>query len=61
MKTLTVMNANLFQIAADEYGDPAQATRLAQINGLSDFFLTGQITLQIPPPDTADNDGLPRQ
>lgn len=42
---LTVTNANLFQIAAQQYGDPNQWTVIAGANDLSDPMIEPTITL----------------
>ena len=45
---ITLMNANLFALAAQYYGDATQWIIIAQANGLTDPFVPGQITLIIP-------------
>ena len=60
-KTITVHNGNLFQIAAQQLGDATQAVRIAQRNGLTDFFLTGTVTLVLPPVDATQSGGVPQQ
>lgn len=42
-KVLTVTNANLFQIAAQEYGDATQWTTIANANGLIDPMIESTI------------------
>ena len=58
MKTLTVGGGNLFQIALQELNDATQWNRIAQINGLTDPFLTGIATLKIPRPDPNAGGGI---
>lgn len=45
---ITVAGGNLFQIAAQQYGDAMAWTGIAKANGLTDPFLTGTVTLYIP-------------
>ena len=59
LRTVTVVGGSLWRVAADELGDPLQASRIAVINGLTDPMLSGQVTLLIPPVDTTDTGGLP--
>lgn len=60
-RTITVVGGNLFDIAARELGDATQAVRIAQRNGLSDFFLSGTVTLDLPPVDASQTGGVPQQ
>ncbi len=55
MKTLTVAGGNLYQIALDQLNDATQWSRIAELNGLIDPFLSGIVMLQIP--DTDPNAG----
>jgi hypothetical protein len=48
-RTITIAGGNLFQIAAQELGDAQQWNRIAALNGLTDFMVSGVVTLQIPP------------
>jgi hypothetical protein len=48
-QTITVVSGNLFQIAAAHFGDATQWIRIAEMNRLSDPFLTGVTSLIIPP------------
>jgi hypothetical protein len=59
MKTITTAGGSLFQIAATELADATQWIRIAQLNALSDPFLQGVITLQIPAPDPTKTGGVP--
>jgi hypothetical protein len=61
MQTITVIGGDLFHIAAAYLGDATQAVRIAQQNGLTDFFLTGQVTLVIPDVDPNATGGVPPQ
>lgn len=59
VRTVTVAGGNLFALAATYLGDASQWNRIAALNGLSDFVLTGVTTLKIPPYDaTAGNGGV---
>jgi nucleoid-associated protein YgaU len=51
---LATVGGNLYQIAADAYGDPAEWTTIAAANGLTDPVLIGVHMLTIP----AQPDGL---
>lgn len=58
-RTITVAGGNLFRIAAEHLGDSLQWTRIARLNGLSDPWLEGVVTLQIPRRDEAGGyDGI---
>ncbi len=46
-KIIPVSNANLFQIAAQEYGDATQWTTIANANGLSDPMIETTITADV--------------
>jgi hypothetical protein len=59
--TITVVSGNLFDIAARYLGDATQAVRIAQLNGLRDFFITAQSTLLIPPVNSSAAGGVPQQ
>lgn len=62
MRTITIAGGNLFAIAAAELGDATQAVRIAQLNALSDFMLSGVNVLVIPDPDPNQNGlGVPSQ
>ena len=58
MKTVTAGGGNLFQIALQELGDSTQWNRIARLNGLTDPFLTGLVTLQIPKRDPNAGGGV---
>lgn len=56
--TITAGGANLFALAAQQYGDATQWDRIAALNGVWDFLLTGTpLTLKIPPPTNAATSG----
>lgn len=57
---VTVMNANLFTLAAKYYNDATQWILIARANGLSDPFVTGPVTLVIPA-NQPPTGGLPVQ
>ncbi|MBV9984499.1 hypothetical protein [Bradyrhizobium sp.] len=59
VRIITVAGGNLFQIAARYLGDATQWNRIAALNGLWDFQITGTVTLKIPPAnDAAANGGI---
>jgi hypothetical protein len=51
-------STTLFAVAASEYGDAMQWTKLAQANGLTDPQLTGINTLSIPAANGATSGGV---
>lgn len=57
VRTIQVAGANLFQLAALYLGDATQWNRIAALNGLTDFLVTGVTTLQIPPVDKGAGNG----
>jgi hypothetical protein len=61
MKQVTVLGGNLFEVAARQLNDATQWIRIAQLNGLSDPFLTGLVTLNIPSIDPNSGGGLAQQ
>ncbi len=58
MTNITVAGGNLFQIAAAELGDATQWIRIAQLNDISDPFLTGIISLLIPDINSSAGGGI---
>lgn len=48
LSTVTTNNPNLFQLAAQHYGDASQWTKIASANGVTDPMPTGTFTLKIP-------------
>ncbi len=55
----TAADLTLFHVAARELGDPLQAATIAYASGLRDPWLTGLVTLTIPPAPALDTGGLP--
>lgn len=55
---ITVVGGNLYQLAAQYYGDALQWTVIAQANNLTDPEITGLQTLLIPPPNPQNTDGI---
>lgn len=47
-RTITVINGDLFKIAAQEYGDAMLWSAIAQANNLFDPIVPGPITLTLP-------------
>ena len=60
-RSITVVGGNLYQIAAVQLGDATQAVRIAQLNGITDYFLNGVTTLLLPAADTGAGGGVPPQ
>ena len=60
-KQITVVGGDLFHIAARYLGDATQATRIAALNKLSDFQISGITTLTLPPVDASLTGGVPVQ
>lgn len=58
-RIITVVGGDLFRVAAVHLRDATQATRIAALNGLTDFNLTGQVTLKLPPVDETATGGIP--
>jgi nucleoid-associated protein YgaU len=52
VKTVTVVNANLFTLAEQYLGDATQWDRIALLNSIPgvapDFLVAGPVTIQIP-------------
>lgn len=46
--SVTIAGGNLFDLAAKQYGDPAQWTTIASANNMPDPMIIGPQTLQIP-------------
>ena len=53
MRTITVLDGNLFKIAADYLYDPLQWQRIAVLNKLTTPLVDGLQTLLIPDIETA--------
>jgi hypothetical protein len=58
MTNITVAGSNLFQIAAAQLGDATQWIRIAQLNNISDPFLTGIVNLLIPDINSSAGGGI---
>jgi hypothetical protein len=60
-RTLTVVNANLFQIAEQELGDATAWGQISDINSVPgvapDFILAGPRTLILPRANAGSDDG----
>jgi len=56
--TVTVMNTNLFALAAAYYGDATQWGIIANANGLTDPMIREPTTLLIPPWNQQDTGGI---
>ena len=61
VRVITVQGGNLFALAARYLGDATQAVRIAQRNGMSDYFFTDLRTLVMPPVDASGSGGVPAQ
>lgn len=61
MKTIVVVGANLFRVAAEQLNDATQWIRIAQLNELSDPFIVGVMELKIPDPDPTAGGGVAAQ
>ena len=48
-KQIRVSDTTLFQIAMQQTGDPLQWVAIAELNGLTDPWITAQETILIPP------------
>ena len=61
MQVVTVTGGNLFQLAAQYLLDATQWVRIAQLNCISDPFLSGLVTLTLPDVDPSAGGGLGQQ
>ncbi len=57
LRTLKVAGGNLFAIAAAQFGDATQWNRIAELNGMTDPWFVGSLTLTLPAPDPAGGNG----
>jgi hypothetical protein len=58
MKHITTIGSNLFEIAAQQFGDPLQWINIARSNGLADPVLSGQNKINIPVYSSSFSDGI---
>lgn len=61
MSQISVVGGTLFRIALEQLGDATQWIRIAQLNGISDPWLSGPVTLQLPARDTKAGGGVVAQ
>jgi hypothetical protein len=61
MQTITVASGNLFQIAAQYLQDATQWVRIATLNGISDPWLSGLVSLTLPDIDPSAGGGIGQQ
>jgi hypothetical protein len=57
VQSIQVAGGNLFQIAAQYLGNATQWNRIAELNGLTDPFLAGPVTLSMPPVSASAGNG----
>ena len=57
-QVVTVIGGNLYNLAAQYYGDAKQWTLIAQANNLTDPMINGSATLLIPPYNNQDSGGI---
>lgn len=58
---VTVASLNLFEVAAKYLGDATQWIRIAQMNQITDPWLSGLVTLQLPSLDPSAGGGIVKQ
>jgi L-ascorbate metabolism protein UlaG (beta-lactamase superfamily) len=61
MQIVTVAGGNLFQIAAQYLQDATQWIRIAQLNSISDPWLSGITTITLPDIDASAGGGIGQQ
>jgi hypothetical protein len=61
MQTVQVTGSTLFRVAATYLNDATQWIRIAQLNGISDPWLQGVVTLNIPDVDASAGGGVAAQ
>jgi hypothetical protein len=49
MRSITQAGGDLFRLAMTELGDATQWARIARLNRIDDPFLSGLVTLRLPP------------
>lgn len=57
----TGADVSLFHIASRTYGDALMAVYIALANGMTDYMITGSVSLVIPPKPLGNNGGNPPQ
>ena len=58
---MVVAGDNLFRLAAIRLGDATQWIRIAELNGISDPYITGVMSLLIPDIDRGAGGGIAAQ
>ncbi len=61
MQVITVSSGTLFQVAAAYLQDATQWVRIAALNGISDPWLSGLVTLTLPDIDPSAGGGIGQQ
>jgi nucleoid-associated protein YgaU len=61
MQNITVTGGTLFQIAAQYLQDATQWIRIAQLNAISDPWLSGVVALSLPDVDPSAGGGIGQQ
>jgi len=61
MQIIMVTGGNLFQIAGQYLGDATQWVRIAQLNDITDPWLSGLVTLLLPDIDASAGGGVGQQ
>jgi L-ascorbate metabolism protein UlaG (beta-lactamase superfamily) len=61
MQVVTVASQTLFQVALTYLGDATQWIRIASLNGITDPWLDGLVTLTIPDVDPSAGGGVAGQ
>jgi len=61
MQVITVASGNLFQVAAVYLQDATQWVRIAALNGISDPWLSGLVTLTLPDINSSAGGGIGQQ
>jgi hypothetical protein len=61
MQVITVASSNLFAVAAQYLQDATQWVRIAELNGITDPWLSGLVTLTLPDVDPSAGGGIGQQ
>lgn len=56
-QNITVSGGNLYQLAAQYLGDATQWNRIAELNVMTDPFISGTVMLTLPPVDASAGNG----